>query len=142
MVNSNAECCKESRVAPPLYWIGKQILEESGGTVASLARKVVKATCVPADTSTSADQQEFQALKMRIMARRAKCNALRLKSKDGRRKSAEHTASAEENQNTENHGHSKNTESVKSSAAETIAKSRAMLARLKNNMNQIKSSRN
>ena len=122
-------------------------------TVSSVARKVIKASGVDPDTDAGKDLPHFQALRMRIMARRATVNLQRVKMRSNavaasttnssttttatatatatsRDDGAAAATSGESQQDDVNHN---DTSSVgaKKTAASTLAKSRAMLARMK-----------
>mgnify|MGYP000450799514 CR=1 FL=1 len=119
IVSSSPGCCAGDRVAAPLCWVAAQLSAGKGGSaMSSLARKVMKASSIDSDAATQANNPQFQTLKMRIMARRATINSLRVQSRCGKTGAASTAQSVVAASDT-------------TTAEGTIAKSRAMLARMK-----------
>ena len=157
---------RQAKVRQLLQWAGEQLLKgaEADGnkvssTVAMVARKAVRAAQSQGKNDGDDDNQDeqeeqrsganagmFQALKMRVMARRATINALKMGGASASTTTttspspsisngsdASLSTSTSENSDTSS---SSSSSEVQSSAAATLAKSRAMLARLKQKKNR------
>lgn len=139
IVSHTPACCTGDRMALPLYWIGKQIISDCSGILAALGRKVVKATAIDSSTDADVNLPQFQALKMRMMTRRAILNGRRLKNKTStqvkKTSSATTTPVTESPSKTTFSKHSgvnaTENQNNETTAADTLAKSRAMLAKMK-----------